>query len=110
MSSSIPVKTASAPRKRQLFLGSIVTPVSLLELRYVKAGALGVDTDGVIQFVEDIASDHVEGALRDLLDKHGWKEGECEVVEMKQGEFLCPGLIDTHTVSRLPIPSARNPH
>lgn len=35
----------------------------------------------------------------DVLAKHGILDlSEVELVELKEGEFLMPGLIDTHTV------------
>lgn len=106
-------------RTRQVFIGSIVTPVNPRELKTIKNGALGVDNDGIIAFVEDLdTSEKIhEGdgtstpvahdwqglsvarqrALRTCLRAHGWPLAGFNITVLRYGEFLCPGFIDTHT-------------
>ncbi len=38
-------------------------------------------------------------AVKRILDRYGWKQGEYELVRLAKGDFLCPGFVDTHTVS-----------
>ena len=84
-----------------IFYGALVTPDSLTDYLALPHALLAVSKDtGVIEWVEeDVAADE----LQDTLAKHGIVAGDYqadfELVELKFGEFLLPGLVDTHTVS-----------
>ncbi|KAF2748025.1 guanine deaminase [Sporormia fimetaria CBS 119925] len=81
---------ASASIPKTVYLGTFVHCVSLSDLEISEKGAIGVDENGVIQFVEknvDLAQVH---------EKHSdWKEAK--VTELKGNSFFFPGFIDTHT-------------
>jgi hypothetical protein len=49
-----PPLPAPAHLPRRVYLGAVVSPVSLLELRFVTRAALGVGSSGVIRFVQDL--------------------------------------------------------
>ena len=51
---------------------------------------------GDIEWIED---DVATADLQDVLARHGVLEEAVDVVELKEGEFLMPGFIDTHIVS-----------
>lgn len=119
--SSNSLQRSSGKLIRRLFVGAMVTPKSKTELKIIERGVLGVGSRGVIRFVESLdqesfhTSDHTTGAsssdasalgslaLRErrsvlaILDKQGWELSQCSVMVMPYGQFLCPGLIDTHT-------------
>ncbi|CAO1630687.1 unnamed protein product [Sympodiomycopsis kandeliae] len=106
-------------RIKQVFVGSIVTPLSPLELRQIQNGLLGVDDKGVIAFVEDLdvwseneggegtatpvarpqsgISSSISHKLHTILRIHGWTVGDFQLNVLRYGQFLCPGFIDTHT-------------
>ncbi|KAF2730821.1 guanine deaminase [Polyplosphaeria fusca] len=81
---------ASARIKPTIYLGAFVHSVALKELELQEKGAIGVDDNGVIAFVErDVQS------IEDVREKHAAFK-EADVVEVKDG-FFFPGFIDTHT-------------
>jgi guanine deaminase len=76
---------ASAPISKTIYLGAFVHSASLAELEVCAKGAVGVDDEGVIAFVER----NVE--IGEVKKKHeGWEEAK--VVEVKDG-FFFPGFI-----------------
>jgi guanine deaminase len=82
----------------QLFYGSFVHSLSLTELEHSVDSLIYV-RNGVIEWVEkDVHSSQVQevALTRGLVIG----DGSVEVVELG-GDFLCPGLIDTHTVSEI---------
>lgn len=80
-----------------IYLGSIVHSISLQELQHVEHAILCVGEDGTIAWVEHAKPEE----LQDVALKHGVDLANVEIVELDPEEFLCPGLIDTHTVSCL---------
>ena len=81
-----------------IFYGALVTPVSLTAYRALPRALLAVSREtGDIDWVED---DVPAGELQEVLAKHGVVSEGAEIVELKTGEFLMPGFIDTHIVSR----------
>ena len=95
--------------RRTLYYGPMIHSISLNELEYLPSALLCVSPDGIIEWVEKVVEN---GQLGELGSKHGVGvqgigEGEAnegsqlEIVRLDEtnGEFLCPGLIDTHTVS-----------
>lgn len=91
----------------RVFVGGIVTPVSITETKIIENGILGVDAQGIIQFVDDLDACPVstEGVTAQgnkskaasFLERKGWCKSP-EVIYLAKGSFLCPGFIDTHTV------------
>lgn len=81
-----------------LFYGGLITPETLTSYRALPHALLSVEqSTGVILWVEDDVPSY---ALQEILSKHGIELGAgSELVELKDGEFLIPGFIDTHTVS-----------
>ena len=81
-----------------IFYGALVTPVSLTAYHALPRALLAVSREtGDIDWVED---DVPAGELQNVLAKHGVVSEGTEIVELKTGEFLMPGFIDTHIVSR----------
>ncbi|KAI8989696.1 guanine deaminase [Trametes punicea] len=78
-----------------IFYGALITPTSLTEYRALPHALLAVSPEtGDIEWVED---DVPSGALQDVLARHGiFALEDIDLVELKLGEFLMPGFIDTH--------------
>ncbi|GAA5960133.1 hypothetical protein JCM21900_002416 [Sporobolomyces salmonicolor] len=90
--------TSSAPPapslRHRVFYGTAIHSRSLTEIEYLRNALIAVDEHGVIRLVEEGVQ---EDELEQRLEAIGWKGFEVELVRMKKGEFLIPGLIDTHT-------------
>ncbi|KAF2872089.1 hypothetical protein BDV95DRAFT_628521 [Massariosphaeria phaeospora] len=83
---------ASAPISKTIYLGAFVHSVSLQELEICPCGAIGVDEEGVIRFVER----DVDGDTGRVYAKHEQWKG-ASVVRIQGKGFFFPGFIDTHT-------------
>lgn len=84
-----------------IIYGPLISPLSKRETLFSDNSVLSVSADGVIEWVEH----NVEpAALQDALAKHGRAIGDQDVdfVELKWGEWIMPGFVDTHTVSPVP--------
>jgi len=81
---------------KTVYIGSYVHSLQLTQLEHVERAIICVDGNGIIEWIENIAPEE----LQDVLAKYGLESDNVEVVELSPDEFLCPGLIDTHTVSR----------
>ena len=81
---------------KTIYIGSYVHSLQLTQLEHVERAIICVDGNGIIEWIENIAPEE----LQDVLAKYGLELDNVEVVELGTDEFLCPGLIDTHTVSR----------
>ncbi|GAA5849056.1 hypothetical protein JCM3766R1_002283 [Sporobolomyces carnicolor] len=96
---STPPAPAPAPAKgvpRRVIHATAIHSRSLTEIDYIHGALIGVDETGVIAFLErEVASDEV----REIVVKHGWSldDGTTQLVSLGKGEFVIPGLIDTHT-------------
>ncbi|KAI0345335.1 Metallo-dependent hydrolase [Trametopsis cervina] len=79
-----------------IFYGALISPNSLTSYAALPHAVLSVSkATGVIDWLEE---DVPASSLQDVLAKHGILDlSEVELVELKEGEFLMPGLIDTHT-------------
>lgn len=97
-------KDGTHPGLHKIYLAGLVHSISLVELEYSEFSAVCVSQEGVIEWVEhlDIAwkGDEDDTALDELLRLHGLNRRDVEVFRLKEG-FLCPGLVDTHTVCPL---------
>lgn len=80
-----------------IFYGALISPNSLTSYAALPHAVLSVSkATGVIDWLEE---DVPASSLQDVLAKHGILDlSEVELVGLKEGEFLMPGLIDTHTV------------
>jgi guanine deaminase len=79
-----------------LYHGQFVHSISLTELEYL-VDALVYVADGAIAWIEK----DVDGSLvQEIAARHGLTLDDpgLEVVSLEEGDFICPGLIDTHTV------------
>ena len=81
-----------------LFYGGLITPETLTSYRALPHALLSIQqSTGVILWIEDDVQSHT---LQDTLSKHGVDlSSNVDLIELKDGEFLLPGFIDTHTVS-----------
>ena len=86
---------------RTLYHGSYVHAVSLEQsLEYVESALICVSELGIIEWIEK----DVEGSMiQEIVMRHGVEldDSKIEIVELAQEGFLCPGLVDTHTVSHI---------
>lgn len=74
--------------QRTVYLGTFVHSISLSELEIGEKGAIGVDENGIIQFVEKNVD------LEQVHEKRAdWSEAK--VVELKGNGFFFPGFIGT---------------
>ncbi|KAJ4993974.1 guanine deaminase [Stagonosporopsis vannaccii] len=80
---------ASATIQRTIYLGTFVHSRSLTELEICENGAIGVDENGTIAFVEK------ELDLESVQTKHSWQDAV--PVRLSGNSFFFPGFIDTHT-------------
>ena len=88
-----------------IFYGALVTPTSLTSYLAAPHALLAVsEQTGQVEWVEE---DVPPSVLQDTLANHGFVDSDFELVELKHGEFLLPGFIDTHTVSVHTTPPTR---
>ncbi|KAF9740275.1 hypothetical protein PMIN06_010402 [Paraphaeosphaeria minitans] len=80
---------ASVLVEKTIYTGAFAHCVALADMEIVEQGAIAVDEQGVIRFVEQ------EVDVEDVRKRYeGW--GDAKVVSVKDG-FFFPGFIDTHT-------------
>lgn len=82
-----------------LYHGSIVHSLNLDELEYAIDALICVSPDGVILWIEkDVESSQVQqrAASRGLI--LDGSDSAVDIIQLEGHEFICPGLIDTHTV------------
>jgi hypothetical protein len=78
-----------------LFYGPVISPVSLTTYKALPRCLLAVGTSGNIEWIVDEVPGHV---LQETLAAKSCVDAD--IIELRAGEFLLPGFIDTHTVSR----------
>ncbi|TFY67024.1 hypothetical protein EVJ58_g1881 [Rhodofomes roseus] len=79
----------------RLFYGALVTPTSRKEYLALPHALLCVSDAGQIAWV---ANNVLPSDLQNELARHGLSDDpNLDLVELKTGEFLMPGFIDTHT-------------
>ncbi|KAG6809921.1 hypothetical protein H0H92_014087 [Tricholoma furcatifolium] len=74
-----------------LFYGALITPKTLTHYDVFPNCLLSVGPSGIIEWVERDVGQHV---LQDTLAQKGCTD--VDIVILQPGEFLMPGLIDTH--------------
>lgn len=84
-----------------LYHGTVIHSLSLTQLEVLPDALLCVsDREGIIEWLER----GVEGSeIQEVAVRKGViLDDGVEVVVLGKGEVLCPGMIDTHTVSGVP--------
>lgn len=77
---------ASAEISKTIYVGTFVHSISLAELEIGENGAIGVDENGVIQFV------HKDVDLKTVHEEHPeWREAK--IAEVKGNGFFFPGFV-----------------
>lgn len=81
-----------------VFYGGVINPQSLTEYAALPRCLLAVGASGNIEWlVEDVPAHELES----VLAQKGYSTVDIDLVELKKGEFLMPGFVDTHTVSSI---------
>lgn len=91
-----------------IVLGSFVHSISSTVLELIEEGMLLFDTSGTIIGIskQRLATEQWEtrDGVRDAVLQRGWLDRETlddltslRLVRLRKGEFILPGLIDTHT-------------
>ena len=81
-----------------LYYGAIVQSHSLTELDLWPNALLAVSPDGVIAWIE---TDVKSADVQQVASAHNWDltDSTIRFIEGKPGEWLLPGLVDTHSDS-----------
>jgi hypothetical protein len=79
-----------------IYFGAVINPVSLTEYSALPRCLVAVNANGLIDWIEE---DVDPTLLQEALLKHNCEPGS--VVELLDGQFLMPGFVDTHIVSRI---------
>ena len=93
----------------KLYHGSVVHSLSLDEIEYAIDTLICVSDQGIILWLErDVDS----STIQQVASTHGLilddSSQSVEILQLGRSEFLCPGLIDTHTVSSYQSPTSRD--
>ena len=80
---------------RTIFYGPVINPVTLTSFKTLPHCLLSIDPSGKIEWMIDIVYEH---QLQKTLASKALTD--VKIVILKDGEFLMPGFIDTHTVTR----------
>ena len=86
-----------------LVFGSIISPIDKHSYDTLPNAVIYVTDDGVIRAIHQFkpaGAPIAEKEVDALLEAVGHR-GKVERVHLEKGEFLIPGLIDTHTVRSL---------
>ncbi|KAF8969631.1 hypothetical protein BDZ97DRAFT_1902411 [Flammula alnicola] len=75
-----------------IFYGAVINPISLTTYSAFTHCLLAVDASGNVEWIVDNVEAH---ELQETLAAKGYIDAE--VVALKDGEFIMPGFIDTHT-------------
>ncbi len=85
-------ETSSQPRT--VYFGPFVHSATLAELDICESGAIGVDEEGVIAFVDrDVKFENLDAKVKE----HGWEA--CKVVRIYDSGFFFPGFIGMFSLS-----------
>ncbi|CAD0037781.1 unnamed protein product [Aureobasidium pullulans] len=84
--------TNGTASEKTIYLGAFAHCTSQQEVEICEAGAIGVDSDGKIAFIERDIGDIPAYELRER--QQGWEKAK--IVEIKDQGFFFPGFIDTH--------------
>lgn len=76
-----------------VYYGSVINPETLTSYETLSNCLLAVGPTGIIDW---IARDVVDSMVQETMAQYGY--ADVKVLVLKQGEFIMPGFIDTHTV------------
>jgi guanine deaminase len=82
-----------------VYYGPIINPIDLHRYQALPRCLLAVGSNGTIDWIVDDVEDSM---VQEVLARNGLyvdSDSNVEMCVLKEGEFLMPGLIDTHTVS-----------
>ena len=80
-----------------VYHGAVINPQTLTSYDALPNCLLAVSPAGEIEW---IVEDVVDSMVQETMSQKGCLEAE--LISLKHGEFIIPGLIDTHTVSSHP--------
>jgi len=83
----------SPSETRTIFYGPLVNPEALSSFQSLPRCLLAVGASGHINWIEE---DVHESALQNVLAQHA--SLEVHLVNLRHGDFILPGFVDTHTV------------
>lgn len=83
----------SPSETRTIFYGPLVNPESLSSFQALPKCLIALAASGQIDWIEE---DVHESALLNVLAQHG--SLDVPLVNLRHGEFILPGFVDTHTV------------
>jgi guanine deaminase len=92
----------SPSETRTIFYGPLVNPESLSYFQAFPRCLIAVAASGQIDWIEE---DVHESALLNVLAQHG--SLDVPLVNLRHGEFILPGFVDTHTVRILLFKAVR---
>lgn len=100
------ISSSSNSGRRTLYSTPLAHSVSRDELEILPRALVCVDSSGIIEWIE---KDCPGGSVQEAALRHGvvlgdesagpgGSSGGVDIVDVPDGEFIAPGLIDTHTV------------
>lgn len=81
---------------RNIFYGPVINPISLTCFNTLPHCLLSIDPSGKIEWMIDNVDKH---QIQETLASKALN-ADVSITYLKNGEFLMPGFIDTHTVKR----------
>ncbi|KIJ69327.1 hypothetical protein HYDPIDRAFT_24172 [Hydnomerulius pinastri MD-312] len=76
-----------------VYYGPVINPQTLTSYLALPRCLIAVGPDGNISWIED---DVIGSKLQETMIQHGFSDGDYTLVDLKPGEFIMPGFIDTH--------------
>lgn len=77
-----------------IYHGAVINPQTLTSYDALPNCLLAVSPDGDVEWMVDDVDDSM---VQEIMSQKGCLDAE--VIDLKHGEFIIPGFIDTHTVS-----------
>lgn len=89
------MRSLSPCPKRTIYVAPLVHSLSLNTLECSDLSYICVSSEGIIEWVEHVGTDTMN--LDQVLEKYDLSKRDIVIERMEEG-FICPGLVDTHTV------------
>jgi guanine deaminase len=85
-----------------LIYGSLISPDTLTSYKALTSAICYVNNRGIIEIVK-IVEEYDSTVTKDeivtkFLNQYNLSESSVDIIQLEKGQFLIPGLIDTHTV------------